>query len=70
MQNNKEIKCTICGKTDNLDRWMKCNMSKIMENEQVCHSCAFWLEKIAQTDENTVVVNGTRYSSVKYRKIF
>ena len=57
-----DYKCHICGNTDNLDRWMKCNMSKIMENEQVCHSCAFWLEKITQTDENTVVVNGTRYS--------
>lgn len=37
-------------------------MSKIMEKENVCNSCAFWLEKIALTDENTVVVNGTRYT--------
>ena len=33
-----------------------------MENEQVCNSCAFWLEKIATTNENTVVVNGIRYT--------
>lgn len=62
MQNNKEIKCTICGKTDNLGRWMECDMTKIMEKENVCFHCAFWFEKIAQTDENTVVVNGTRYT--------
>jgi hypothetical protein len=62
MQNNKEIKCRICGKTDNLDRWAQCNESKIMEKENVCFHCAFWLEKIATTNENTVVVNGTRYT--------
>ena len=62
MQNNKEIKCRICGKTDNLDRWAECNETKIMERENVCFHCAFWLEKIATTNENTVVVNGTRYT--------
>ena len=54
--------CRICGNTDNLDRWNKDGISKIMEKEKVCCSCGFWLEKIALTDENTVVVNGTRYT--------
>ena len=62
MQNNKEINCSICGNKDNLDRWAKCNQTKIMEKENVCFNCAFWLEKIALTDENTVVVNGERYT--------
>jgi hypothetical protein len=62
MQNNKEIKCSICGNEDNLNRWVKCNQTKIMEQENVCFNCAFWLEKIALTDENTVVVNGVRYT--------
>lgn len=62
MQNNKEFKCRICGNTDNLNRWAKGNMSTIMENEHVCHTCAFWLEKIALTDENTVVIDGNRYT--------
>ena len=62
MQNNKEIKCRICGKTDNLDRWVECNETKIMENDNVCFHCAFWLDKIATTNENTVIVDGTRYT--------
>ena len=62
MQNNKEIKCRICGKTDGLDKWVKCDETKIMERENVCFHCAFWLEKIATTNENTVIVNGTRYA--------
>ena len=62
MQSNKEIKCSICGNKDNFDRWVKCNQTKIMEKENVCFNCAFWLEKIALTDENTVVVNGVRYT--------
>ena len=70
MQNNKEIKCRICGKTDSLDRLNKCNETKIMEKENVCFHCAFWIDKIATTNVNTVIVNGIRYSSVKYRKIF
>ena len=57
-----DYKCRICENTDNLDRWVKCNISKIMEDERVCNSCAFWLEKIATTNENTVVVNGIRYT--------
>ena len=62
MQNNKEIKCRICGKTDSLDRWIECNEKKIMEKENVCFHCAFWLDKIATTNENTVIVDGTRYT--------
>ena len=54
MQNNKEIKCRICGKTDSLDRWNKCNETKIMEKENVCFHCAFWIDKIATTNENTI----------------
>ena len=57
-----DYKCRICGNTDNLDRWNKDGISKIMEKENVCCSCAFWLEKIALTDENTVIVNGKRYT--------
>ena len=33
MQNNKEIKCRICGKTDSLEKWDECNEKKIMEKE-------------------------------------
>ena len=29
MQNNKEIKCRICGKTDSLEEWMECNRKYI-----------------------------------------
>lgn len=59
---NKDYKCRICGATDNLENWINGNISKIMEEEGVCFRCAFWLEKIALTDENTVVVNGVRYT--------
>ena len=62
MQNNKEIKCRICGKTDSLEEWVECNEKKIMEKENVCFHCAFWFDKIATTNENTVVVNGIRYT--------
>lgn len=62
MQNDKEIKCRICGKTDSLEEWVECNEKKIMEKENVCFHCAFWLEKIALTNENTVIVNGERYT--------
>ena len=44
---NKDFKCKICGATDNLERWITGNISKIMEEEGVCFRCAFWLEKIA-----------------------
>lgn len=60
MQN--DFTCQICGKIDNLDRFCKSEITKIMEKETVCHCCAFWLEKIALTDENTVVANGVRYT--------
>ena len=60
---NKEIKCKVCGNTDNLNRWDdKCNITKIMETENVCFNCAFWFEKIAETNNNTVIVNGIRYT--------
>lgn len=59
---NKDIKCRICGNTDSLERWVECDERRIMKKEGVCFQCAFWLEKIATTNENTVVVNGTRYT--------
>ena len=63
MDNNNEYKCRICGNTDHLDDYIKGDgIYKIMENEHVCFHCAFWLEKIALTNENTVIVNGERYT--------
>ena len=59
---NKECKCKICGNTYNLDDYNTCDLTNIMEKEHVCFSCAFWLEKIALTNENTVIVNGERYT--------
>ena len=63
MKNNENYKCRICGSTDCLDDYIKGDgIYKIMENEHVCFHCAFWLERVELTDENTVVVNGERYT--------
>lgn len=59
---NTEYKCRICGNVDRLDRWTKSDQTRIMEKENVCHSCAYWFEKIILKDENTVIVNGIRYT--------
>lgn len=59
---SEDYKCRICGKTDNLSNWFECYQTQLMEKEHVCFNCAFWFEKIAQTNENTVVVDGVRYT--------
>ena len=64
-----EIKCKICGNVDELDKWIECDIKKIMIKENVCFNCAYWLEKIMQTDENTAIINGIRYTIEKENQI-
>ena len=59
---NTDIKCRICGNTDSLERWVECDERRVMKKDGVCFQCAFWLNKIEIADENTVIVNGVRYT--------
>lgn len=64
-----EIKCKICGNEYRVDRYVKGDIRSIMEKENVCFQCAYWLEKIMLTDENTAIINGIRYTIEKENQI-
>ena len=64
-----EIKCKICGNEYRVDRYAKCDIRSIMEKENVCFQCAYWLEKIMLTDKNTAIINGIRYTIEKENQI-
>lgn len=55
------MRCTICGKTDDPESYMKGNIRSIMEAKEVCFNCGFWEEKIAIHDDRTFIIKGERY---------
>lgn len=59
---NTEYKCRICSNEYRVDIYMENDITRIMKKENVCFQCAYWLEKIMLTDENTAIINGIRYT--------
>lgn len=43
---HNDFTCTMCGKTDNLDKWCEGRTREIMEQKHLCFSCALWEEHI------------------------
>jgi len=64
---NNDFACTMCGKTDNLDRWSLDRIREIMEEQHVCFKCANWLwqHELDQTDPSRAgrfaVIDGKHY---------
>lgn len=54
-------KCEICGKEYNEKDYIEGSIRSIMEEKHYCFNCAFWEEKVREADEDTFVVNNTRY---------
>lgn len=54
----EKMKCSICGKEDDVENFDKCNIVSIMEKEHVCFHCGFWLENLLLRNEDTFIVDG------------
>lgn len=40
-----KTKCSVCSELDDPDNFMGCNEKIIMKRDNVCFSCAFWIEQ-------------------------